>query len=42
MSKRREELYGKLGVEERYPLAQGYGIFTSQIKVETKHSKGVL
>ena len=41
MSKRMEELYGKLGVEERFPLVRGCYICMSSLKVETKITKGV-
>jgi len=39
MSKRREELYGTLGVEERYHLVQGYNILMLSIKYEEKNIK---
>jgi hypothetical protein len=42
MSKKREALYGTLGVEERYPLVQGYNIVMPSIKVEETNIKGVL
>jgi len=41
VSERREEIYRKLGVEERYPLGQGYNIFIPSIKFEAKNIKGV-
>jgi hypothetical protein len=41
MYKGRDEIYGTLGVEERYSLVQGYNIFMSSIKFEEKNIKGV-
>ena len=34
MFKRREQLYGKMGVEERYPFVKGYNIFMHLIKLK--------
>lgn len=40
MCKAKEDIYGKLGVQERYPLVQGYNISMSLIKLETTNIKG--
>jgi hypothetical protein len=41
MYKVMDELYGTLGVEERYSLVQGENIFMPSIKVEATNIKGV-
>ena len=42
ISKRKKDLYGTVGVEERYYLLQGYSIFMFSIKLETKNINGVM